>query len=388
MVKKVCIATGTRAEYGLLKPIIEKVHQAQDLELQLLVTGMHLSEEFGLTYREIERDGYPIAKKIEMLLYPDTAKGVVQSMSTELMGLADFFEEKKPDIIVILGDRYEMLMVAASAMIFGVPIAHIHGGELTEGAFDDAIRHSITKMSHLHFTATKEYQNRVIQLGEQPENVFCVGALGVENVKKIPLMKKEELESSIGFTFSPKTIMITYHPVTLENMTSEKQFRNLLNVIAKNKDLRVIFTKANSDTDGRVINRMIDEFVENHSDRCVAFASLGQRRYLSALKYADAAVGNSSSGLIEVPSFHIPTVNIGDRQKGRMCAKSVLHCGNEESEIQAALEKALSKEFLEEIKDVRNPYEGKNTSDLIVETIRDRIMVGIERKKTFYNIDV
>lgn len=385
MVKKIGIATGTRAEYGLLKPVIDKVCHADDMEPVLLVTGMHLSEEFGMTYREIEKDGYPIAEKIEMLHYPDTSGGVVKSMATELMGLADFFERMRPDVMVILGDRYEMLMVAAAAMIFGVPIAHIHGGELTEGAFDDAIRHSITKMSHLHFTATEEYRRRVIRLGEEPERVFCVGAPGVENVKKLPLLPREELEEWLGFTFAPETIMVTYHPVTLETMTAQRQFQNLLNVIEQRPEQKVIFTKANADTDGRCINRMIDEFTEKHRERCIAFKSMGQQRYLSALQFASAVVGNSSSGIIEAPSFGIPTVNIGDRQKGRMCAESVISCGNEENEICAALEKALSTEFLEIAKNVKNPYEGENTSERIVAVIREQLERGIERKKKFYD---
>ena len=384
--KKICIVTGTRAEYGLLKPVIERIKKNRDLELQLVATGMHLSPEFGLTYQEIEEDGYPINAKIEMLLGADTASGNTKSMGVALIGFADYFEINKPDILLILGDRYEMLAVAAAAMMAKIPIAHIHGGETTEGAVDEAIRHSITKMSHLHFTATEVYRKRVIQLGENPSRVFNVGALGVENVKNVPLMQKEELEENIGFVFSDKTLMVTYHPVTLEHTTAREQFMTLLEVIEENEDLRVIFTKANSDTDGKVINKMIDEFVEIHSGRCAAYTSLGQVRYLSALKYCSAVVGNSSSGIIEAPSFGIPTVNIGDRQRGRVCAESVIHCGNAKEDIEEALRMGLSPYFRSEIKNVRNPYEGDRTSEQIVDILCRELQKGIELKKIFYEV--
>ncbi len=386
--KKICIVTATRAEYGLLKPVIDKIHKSEKVELQLVVMGMHLSPEFGLTYKEIEEDGYPIDQRIEMLLSSDTPTGITKSMGVALIGFADYFAVKRPDIVVILGDRYEMLMVAASAMIARIPIAHLHGGEKTEGAVDEAIRHSITKMSQLHFTATEEYRRRVIQLGEQPDRVFNVGTLGVENARKVSLLGKEELEQQIGFRFAKPTIMVTYHPVTLETLTAREQFAEILSVIDKHKEISVIITKANADTDGRIINQMIDEYVGKNSDRCVAYISLGQRRYLSALQYVDAVLGNSSSGLIEVPSFHIPTINIGDRQRGRTCAKSVIHCGNTMQEIDKALQMALSEEFRENLTAMDNPYEKEGTSDKIVETICDALYSGIEMKKTFYDINV
>lgn len=386
--KKVCIATGTRAEYGLLKPVIQKVYDSDRLELQLLVTGMHLSPEFGLTYKEIEKDGFPITGKIEMLLSADTPSGISKSMGVALLGVADYFEVNKPDLVVILGDRYEMLAVALAAMVARIPIAHIHGGELTEGLIDEAIRHSITKMSQLHFTATDEYRRRVIQLGEQPSRVYNVGSLGVENAKSLKLMSLQELEDSINFTFSDKTIMVTYHPVTLERMSSEQQFKNLLNVIDAHKELKVIFTKANSDTDGRIINQMIDEYVSKNNDRCVGFVSLGQIRYLSALQYCCAVVGNSSSGIVEVPSFGIPTIDIGERQRGRASAESVIHCGNEEGEISEALDKALSSEMLSWTKNIVNPYECAGTSKKILEVIERELEQEIDIKKVFYDIDV
>lgn len=384
--KKVCIVTGTRAEYGLLKPVIDKVYKSDTLELQLVVTGMHLSTEFGLTYKEIEDDGYPITSKVEMLLGSDTPVGITKSMGVAMIGFADCFYRNRSDIVVILGDRYEMLAVASAAMIARIPIAHIHGGELTEGAIDDAIRHSMSKMSQLHFTATEEYRKRVIQLGEQPQNVYNVGALGVENTKKVSLLEKSRLEEEIGFQFREPTIMVTYHPVTLDGMTSEKQFSDLLQVLDLHKEVSVIFTKANSDTDGRIINRMIDDFVALNKERCRAYTSLGQVKYLSALQYCAAVVGNSSSGIIEAPSFGIPTVNIGDRQKGRICAESVISCGNSIEEMDAALSKALSWEIREKARGVQNPYEGTNTSDGIIDVISRALNEGINLKKVFYDL--
>lgn len=384
--KKVCVVTATRAEYGLLKSVISHIEKSNKLELQLLVTGTHLSPEFGLTYQEIVEDGYTITAKIEMLMSSDTSVGITKSMGTFLFGLADFFKVNKPDMIVILGDRYEMLMAATAAMVAKIPIAHIGGGEITEGAYDDAIRHSITKMSQLHFASTEEYRRRIIQLGEHPDKVFYVGALGVENIKKVLLWSKEKLEENLGFSFGEKMIMVTYHPVTLDIMSSESQFRNLLQVIDNHNDIRVIFTKANADTDGRIINKMIDDYVEENKDRCIAFTSLGQVRYLSVLQYCKAVVGNSSSGIIEAPSFHIPTVNIGNRQQGRIAAKTVVHCGYEIIDIEEALDIAFSEEFQKTLKQRKNPYEGKNTSKRIVTEIENALITGIDIKKKFYDI--
>lgn len=385
--KKVCVVTGTRAEYGLLKPVIDKIHRAEDLELQLVATGMHLSPEFGLTYEEIEADGYPVIDKVEMLLSSDTGVGITKSMAVALMGFGECFERLKPDVVVILGDRYEMLMVASAAMVAKIPIAHIHGGEITEGAMDDAIRHSLTKMSHIHFVTTQEYRHRIIQLGEAPDTVFHVGSLGVENIREEKLLDKEAFEESIGFSVDDNTIIVTYHPVTLENIPSKVQFEKLLTVIENNAKLRVIFTKANSDTDGRIINQMIDEFAKKHSDRCVAFTSLGRVRYLSALQFCTAVVGNSSSGIIEAPSFHIPTVNIGNRQQGRLCADTVISCGYEVEDIENAIDIAFSKEFRDKLPDMKNPYEKENTSEQIVQKIRELLLKEQGVKKHFYDVE-
>lgn len=386
--KKVCVITGTRAEYGLLKPVVGRIYKSDELELQLVVTGMHLSTEFGLTYKEIENDGYPITNKIEMLLSSDTPVGVTKSMGVALIGFADCFDANKPDIAVILGDRYEMLVAATAAMVAGIPIAHIHGGELTEGAMDEAIRHSITKMSCIHFTTTEEYRRRVIQLGEMPDTVYNVGALGVENVKTVFLLNKEELEKELGFQFTAPTIMVTYHPVTLEKLESEKQFKMLLDAIDVHKDISVIFTKANADMDGRIINKMIDDYVSSNEKRCRAYTSLGQLKYLSTLQFCVAVVGNSSSGIIEVPSFKIPTVNIGDRQRGRIHAESVIDCGYDTKQIESALKKALSSDFRCKAANVKNPYEGENTSYDIVRIISEALCHGIDIKKKFYDLTV
>lgn len=386
MRKKVCVVTGTRAEYGLLKPLIEKVNQAAELELQLIATGMHLSPEFGLTYKEIERDGYPITAKVEMLLSSDTAVGITKSMGVAMLGFADCFALNQPDLVVILGDRYEMLMAASAAMVAKIPIAHIHGGELTEGIIDEAIRHSITKMSHIHFTATEEYRRRVIQLGEQPQTVYNVGALGIENIRNMKLLDQETLEKQIDFKFSGRTIMVTYHPVTFEDCSSEKQFQDILDVINDHPEWSVIFTKANSDMDGRIINQMIDAYAGSHAKRCAAYTSLGQLRYLSALQFCSAVVGNSSSGIIEVPSFGIPTVNIGNRQKRRMHAESVINCGNDKVQIDAAIRTALSEDFKQRLTGIRNPYEGEHTSEKMLSVIIQALDDGIDVRKKFFDV--
>ena len=386
MKKKICVVTGTRAEYGLLRPVIDRLYKDKEVEMQLVVTGMHLSPEFGLTYKEIEEDGYPISQKIEMLLSSDSNAGITKSMAVALMGFADCFERLAPDVVVILGDRYEMLMAASAAMSARILIAHIHGGEITEGAMDDAIRHSITKMSQLHFTSTEEYRRRIIQLGENPDYVYHVGSLGVENIRKEKLMDKAVLEESIGFVLDENTIMVTYHPVTLEDVPSKVQFEKLLKVFDHNTNLRVIFTKANADADGRIINQMIDEYAKEHSERCAAFTSLGRVRYLSALQYCAAVVGNSSSGIIEAPAFRIPTVNIGNRQQGRICADTVINCGYEAEEIKQAVDKAFSSEFRAKLPSMQNPYEKENTSEQIVQRIKEALHNGLDVKKHFYDV--
>lgn len=385
--KRIGIMTGTRAEYGLLKSLMQEINKDNDLELYLIVSGMHLSPEFGMTYKEIEEDGFEINAKVEMLLSSDSPAGISKSIGLGVIGFADEFQRADLDMLILLGDRYEALSAAISAMVMRIPIAHLHGGELTEGAIDEGIRHSITKMSYLHFTSTEQYRSRVIQLGENPERVFYVGALGVENIKKINLMTKEELEKSIHFEIDENTVVVTYHPVTLENNTVEEQFLNLLKVLDRNPKIRMIFTKANADTNGRIVNELIDKYAAQNSERACVFMSLGQKRYLSALKYCRIVIGNSSSGIIEAPSFGKPIINIGDRQKGRICADSVINCGYTQQEIQQAMETALTEEFENKARNCRNPYEKENTAANIISVIKDYLLNDkIKLKKGFYDI--
>ncbi|CAN5165063.1 UDP-N-acetylglucosamine 2-epimerase [soil metagenome] len=383
--RKVCVVTGTRAEYGLLYWTMKGLQNDPEIELQLLVTGMHLSPEFGLTYKQIEADGFHIDKKIEIILSSDSPVGISKSMGLGMIGFCEAYQELRPDILLLLGDRYEIFSAAAAAMIARIPIAHCHGGESTEGLIDEPIRHSITKMSHLHFTSTEEYKNRIIQMGEQPATVHNFGALGIENINKLNLLPKPAFEESIGLKLNQTNILITFHPVTLEDATAEKQFKLLLDAVDELKDASIIFTKANADTDGRVINDLIDEYAGRHSEKAVAFASLGQLRYLSALQFMDVVVGNSSSGLIEVPSFKKPTVNIGDRQRGRIKAASVIDCEPTHAGIKAAIEKALSAEFNNSLKTMVNPYGTRNASEDIVPLLKNIALDDLLKKK-FYNL--
>ncbi len=385
MKKKICVITGTRAEYGLLYLLMKEIASDNDLELQIIATGMHLSNEFGLTYKEIEKD-FKINKKIEILLSSDSEIAISKSMGLAQISFAEAYSELKPDLIVVLGDRYEIFSAVSSAMVSKIPISHIHGGELSFGAFDEAIRHSITKMSHLHFTATDEYRKRVIQLGENPNNVFNVGALGVENINKIKLLSKEDFEKSINFKLNKKNILVSFHPVTLENNSSKKQFQELLNALDELKETNIIFTKANSDTDGRIINKMIDDYVKDNNKKSVVFTSLGQLRYLSALKHVDILIGNSSSGIIEAPSFKIPTINLTDRQRGRIRAKSILDAKTNKDDIIKMIEKAYSKEFQDILKTVVNPYEKKDSSKKMLEIIKKTNLDNI-LKKEFYDVN-
>ena len=385
MNRKVCVVTGTRAEYGLFYWLMKEIQADADLQLQIIATGMHLSPEFGLTYCQIEKDGFKIDKKIEMLLSSDTPIGVSKSMGLGMIGFAEAYSELKPDIIVLLGDRFEIFSAASAAMIARIPIAHLHGGETTEGAFDEAIRHSITKMSHLHFTAAEEYRSRVIQLGESPDRVFNVGGLGIDNIRKLKLLSREEFEDSINFKLGPKNLLVTFHPVTLEHVTARNQFQNLLNALHELQDTKFIFTKPNADTEGRLISKMIDEYVSRNSHKVIAFVSLGQLRYLSALRFVDVCVGNSSSGLAEAPTFKIGTINIGDRQRGRLKAGSVIDCEPNKESILYAIKKLYSKEFQEKLKDVKNPYGEGGATEKIKKILKEVDLTDILKKK-FYDI--
>ena len=368
--RKICFVTGTRAEYGLLSRLMRLVQGDSTLQLQIIATNMHLSPKFGETYREIESDGFKIDKRVPIIdeQAEDSPVSTLMAMSRGLEGFGIAYSELKPDIIIILGDRHEMLAAATAALISRIPIAHLHGGEVTEGAYDDAIRHSITKMSTLHFTSCEEYRKRVIQLGENPERVFNVGSIGVENIKQIPLMEKEELESSINFKFNDRTILVTYHPETLEG-DSKKGIAELLAAVLQYPELRVIFTMPNSDTGHQPIMQAIEEYVKQHLDSSKAFTSLGVKRYLSALQYVKAVIGNSSSGIIEVPSFGIPTLNIGDRQKGRIASQSVIHCANDRESISKGIEHVLSPGHQAISANSINPYEKERCAETIYEII-------------------
>ena len=382
--RKICIVTGSRAEYGLLFWLIKEVDLDPELELQLFVTGMHLSSEFGMTCNEIEKD-FKIHKKIKMDLSSDSSQNISKSMGLAQIAFSNAFKEFKPDIIVLLGDRYEILSAASASLISKIPIAHIHGGEVTIGSWDDSIRHCISKMSHLHFVATEEYKKRVVQMGENPRKVYNVGGLGTEFIDKIKLLSKKELELSINFKFNKKNIIVTYHPVTLEDHTSKEQFQQILEAINDLEDTNIIFTKANSDLNGRVINQMIDDYSSENHKKSKSFISLGQLRYLSALKYVDAVVGNSSSGLLEAPSFNIATINIGDRQKGRIKAKSVIDCLPHKEQIKKSFKKIYSKEFQKNLKHVKNPYQSIQPSKKITKVLKSIKLKNI-LKKEFYDI--
>lgn len=382
--RKICFVTGTRAEYGLLSRLMRLVKEDKNLQLQVIATNMHLMPEYGETYKEIEKDGFTIDKKVYMHKPSDDAHGIISSMAEEMQGMNDALSELKPDILVLLGDRYEILVAAQVALIHRVPIAHIHGGEVTEGAFDDAIRHSVTKMSSLHFTSCEEYRHRVIQMGEHPSRVFDVGSLGVENIKAVPLMTKDELEASLDFKIDTQTILVTYHPVTLGGNPA-KDIREFLDALDQFKDLKVIFTMPNSDTGRDAIALAVENYVEKHSNRAKAYTSLGLMRYLSTLQFVKAAVGNSSSGIIEVPSFGIPTLNIGDRQKGRLASKSVVNCGTSKGEVIVGLKLCLSEEMQKAAKTYENPYAKPDTANLIYQELKNVELAGLNLK-TFYDL--
>jgi len=382
MSRKVCVITGTRAEYGLLRWIMDGIREASGLDLQIVVTGMHLSPEFGLTYREIEKDGFHIDQKVEMLLSSDTPTGIAKSMGLGLIGFSEALKELKPDLILVLGDRFEIFSAVATAMVFRIPVAHLHGGEATEGVIDEAIRHSITKMSHLHFVAAEEYQQRVIQLGEDPDRVFLVGGLGVDSIKKVKLLDQASLEKSMGLRFGERNLLVTYHPVTLDNATSAEQMDELLASLAELENTRLIFTMPNADTDGRALFEKIEQFSAEHPN-AYSYISLGQLRYLSCIKYVDGVVGNSSSGLLEVPSFNRGTVNIGDRQRGRIKAESVIDCSPDRVKISEAISQLYSDEFRKKLKAVNNPYGDGGASERVVEALVNEPLDNILKKHFF-----
>jgi len=382
--RKICVITGSRAEYGLLRWVLQGIKDDPVVRLQIIATGMHLSREFGLTYREIEKNGFCIDRKVKMLTNSDTPVGIAKSMGKGLIGFADAFNELKPDLIVVLGDRFEIFSAVAAALVARIPVAHLHGGELTQGAFDDSIRHSITKMSSLHFVATKEYRQRVIQLGEQPQRVFTVGGLGIDNMLRLTLLKREELELALNFKLGKKNLLVNFHPVTLERDAGIKQMSELLNVLGRMKETKLIFTLPNADTNNRKFIKMVKRFVSRHPN-ARAYPSLGQLRYLSCVAQVDGVVGNSSSGLTEVPSFKKGTINIGDRQKGRLQSISVINCQATRQSIGIAIRRLYSRDFQASLSQVRNPYGTGGASDKMVKILKRCSLDGLS-KKAFYDL--
>ncbi|MCF7907795.1 MAG: UDP-N-acetylglucosamine 2-epimerase [Candidatus Omnitrophica bacterium] len=384
--RKIGIVTSGRCDYGIYLPILKQIVEHPDLELLLYVTGMHLEPEFGLTYKDIEQDGFSIDEKIEISLNSDTPIAISKSVGLGVSGFSKAYDKLRPDIVVILGDRFEILSAAIASHIARIPIAHIHGGEVTQGAFDDAFRHSMTKMSHLHFTSTEDYRRRVIQLGESPERVFNVGALGVDNIKGLKLLSKEELEKELDFKFQKHNLLVTFHPVTLESNTSESQFKNLLDALDELDQTGIILTKANADVGGRVINKMIDQYVSKNFQKAKVFTSLGNLKYLSVMQLVDAVVGNSSSGIIEASSFKIGTINIGDRQKGRVRTESIIDCEPTKEAIEVSFKKLYSKEFQQSLALVGSPYGDGGTAKRIIDILKSFDKEG-SLKKAFYDLD-
>lgn len=384
MNRKVCVVTGSRAEYGLLRWVMQGIQESEHMVLQVVATGMHLSPEFGLTYREIEVDGFAIDRKVEMLTSSDTPVGMAKAMGLGLIGFADVFAQLQPDVVLVLGDRFEILAATTAAMAASIPIAHLHGGERTEGAMDDAIRHAITKMSHLHFVAAQEYRERVIQLGEDPERVHLVGGLGVDAIRRVTLLNRGELERALDFKLGPKSLLVTFHPLTLEGGGSNGQMAQLLQALDALSDTSLVITLPNADAGGRGLIKMIEAFVATHAN-ARAYTSLGQLRYLSCVAQVDGVVGNSSSGLAEVPSFKKGTVNIGDRQQGRLKAGSVIDCQPTCSSILQAIERLYSDEFGQVLKSTQNPYGDGMASEQVVQCLERADLVGV-LKKRFYDL--
>ncbi|MED1801453.1 UDP-N-acetylglucosamine 2-epimerase [Brevibacillus porteri] len=383
--RKICIVTGTRAEYGLLYWLMKEINDDSDLELQIIATGSHLSPEFGMTYKQIENDGFVINEKLEMLLSSDSPVGITKSLGLATIGFAEALERLKPDVIVILGDRYEALAVAQAALIARIPVAHISGGETTEGVIDEAIRHAITKMAHFHFVGADEYKRRVVQLGEQPDRVFNYGDVGLDNINRLKLLNQTELEESLGFPLGALNFLVTYHPESLSHIDPVMAVHALFEAMDAFPEAKVIITKPNADTGSRGILQMIDKYAANQPERVFAFTSLGQVRYLSTMKYCNVVIGNSSSGIVEAPILKKPTVNIGNRQSGRLKAASIIDCGGTAQEIKSAIEKSLSDGFQDRVSKVTSLYGEGNTAEKIKHVLKHADIHSVIVKK-FYDI--
>ena len=384
MTRKVLVITGTRAEFGLLRGLMADIAETSGIKLQVIATGMHLSAKFGMTYSEIEEAGFFIDMKVDMLLEGDSAEDISKSIGVGMSGFSEAYKQLEPDIIVVLGDRFELLLAVIPALVARIPVAHLHGGETTEGAFDEAIRHSITKMSHLHFVSADEYRNRVIQLGESPEQVFLVGGLGVDAIKRTKFLTRIAVEKALDFRFGKRNLLITFHPVTLEEISSDMQMIELLAALQKLDQTNLIFTMPNSDTGNSKLIELVNDFVATNSN-ARSYSSLGSLLYLSCMSFVDGVVGNSSSGLAEAPTMRIGTVNIGDRQKGRLMADSVINCQPERGSIGEAINNLYCSSFIESLSDVTNPYGDGGASKKIVNIIKDIELKGIV-KKSFYDV--
>lgn len=384
MNRKICVVTGSRADYGLLRWVMQGIKDDPELNLQVITTGMHLSPTFGLTYKVIEEDGFRVDAKVEILGASDSPAAIAESMALALAGSARAFSELKPDLVVVLGDRFEIFAATAAALVAKIPVAHLHGGETTCGAFDEALRHSITKMSHLHFVATDEYRSRVIQLGENPKNVYLVGGVGIDSIKNLTLLSRKELEAQLGIEFGAKSLLITFHPVTLDAESPERQMKELLAALSHFNDTTLIFTLPNADTGGHALIKMIEAFVDQNKN-AIAFTSLGQLKYLSCIAHVDGVVGNSSSGLTEVPTFKKGTINMGDRQLGRLQATSVINCEPIEKDIMLAIEVLYSHDFISKLAVIKNPYGEGGASARVVKVLKEASLDGIV-KKTFHDL--
>lgn len=369
-IRKICVVTGSRADYGHLYPLLRRLQKLKTYDLQIIATGMHLSSEFGSTINEIEKDGFRVDYRVEMPLSDDSSIGIARSVSIGIAGFAEAFTALAPDLVIVLGDRFEIFSAVCPAYFMKIPIAHFHGGEVTAGAFDEALRHSISKMASIHFTATENYRKRVIQLGEDPTTVHNVGAIGLDSFHDMQLFSKEELEVELGFKFAARNLLVAFHPETLATIPVTEQFQVVLKALLKLKDVFFIFTRTNADTDGSVINKMIDAFVEEHSNSSVAFISLGQKRFLSALRHVDGILGNSSSGIIEAPSMKTGTVNIGNRQLGRDRADTVIDCQYDPGEIVQAIEELFSPVYKARLENVINPYGSLNASEKVIDVLQ------------------
>jgi UDP-hydrolysing UDP-N-acetyl-D-glucosamine 2-epimerase len=385
MKRKICVVTGSRADYGVMRWIMEGIRQSDDLQLQIIATGMHLSPEFGLTHREIEKDGLRIDERVEILLFGDTSVGIAKSVARGISECAEAYFRLQPDMVLVIGDRFEILAAVQAAFFAGICISHISGGEVTEGALDDSIRHCITKMSHYHFVAAEDYRKRVIQLGEQPANVFNVGDPGLDNIRRLSLLTRTELDAAIGLPEGKPFFLATYHPVTAGELDPTCGMQSMLDALDEFPEYAIVLTKSNADTGGQILNSMIDSFASTRSQRVIKATSLGQLIYLSAMKHCAAVVGNSSSGIIEAPAMRVPTVNIGTRQLGRLKAGSVLDCTYNRREIVSALSVAVSPEFRMKATEAVSLYGDCDATTRILQLVQ-QLDVRRHYSKPFYDL--